>query len=84
MGAAFGMFGPVMGLSAVGGPILAGWLVTADLFGTGWRMIFLINLPIGIAAIAGAVRFLPESRARYAARLDLGGVGARLRWPRSC
>jgi MFS family permease len=73
--AAFGMFGPVMGLSAVGGPILAGWLVTADLFGTGWRMIFLINLPIGITAIAGAVRFLPESRARYAARLDLGGVG---------
>ena len=36
---AFGAFGPVMGLSAVGGPILAGWLVGADYFGSGWRMI---------------------------------------------
>ena len=43
MGGAFGAFGPVMGLAAVGGPILAGWLVSADLLGTGWRMIFLIN-----------------------------------------
>src|SRR5690242_12458623 len=35
---AFGMFGPIMGLSTVGGPILAGWLIDADYFGTGWRM----------------------------------------------
>ena len=59
MAAAFGAFGPVMGLSAVGGPILAGWLVTADYFGSGWRMIFLINLPLGLAAVLGAVKFLP-------------------------
>ncbi len=48
---AFGAFGPVMGLSAVGGPILAGWLVDADLFGWGWRTIFAINVPIGVVAI---------------------------------
>jgi EmrB/QacA subfamily drug resistance transporter len=74
MQAAFALFGPVMGLSSVGGPILAGWLVDADLLGTGWRMIFLINLPIGIAAVAGALRFLPESRSATPVRLDVRGV----------
>ncbi len=60
LGAAFGAFGPVMGLSAVCGPILAGVLVDADLFGTGWRMIFLINVPVGIAALIGAWLVLPR------------------------
>src|SRR5690349_14266891 len=71
---AFGAFGPVMGLGAVGGPILAGWLVDADYFGTGWRMIFLINLPLGIFAVVGAFRFLPEFRSERTPRLDLAGV----------
>jgi EmrB/QacA subfamily drug resistance transporter len=71
---AFGAFGPVMGLSAVGGPILAGWLVTADYFGLGWRMIFLINLPLGILAVLGAAKFLPASRRSATSRLDLPGV----------
>jgi EmrB/QacA subfamily drug resistance transporter len=53
-------FGPVMGLSAVLGPIIAGVLLKADLFGTGWRMVFLINLPIGAAASYLAYRYLPE------------------------
>jgi EmrB/QacA subfamily drug resistance transporter len=62
MGGAFASFGPVMGLAAVGGPVLAGWLVSADLLGTGWRMIFLINVPLGIAGLIGALRVFPESR----------------------
>ncbi|TMR09949.1 MFS transporter [Nonomuraea turkmeniaca] len=74
LGKAFGLFGPVMAISSVGGPILAGWLVDADFFGTGWRMIFLINLPIGLAAALAAMRFLPEFRLSNATRLDLGGV----------
>ncbi|NJP89145.1 DHA2 family efflux MFS transporter permease subunit [Nonomuraea sp. FMUSA5-5] len=74
MGKAFGMFGPVMTISSVGGPVLAGWLVDANLFGTGWRMIFLINLPIGLAAVLAALRFLPEFRLSNATRLDLPGV----------
>ncbi|TYB43007.1 DHA2 family efflux MFS transporter permease subunit [Actinomadura chibensis] len=74
MGAAFAMFGPVMGLSAVGGPVLAGWLVDADYFGTGWRMIFLINLPLGAAAVLAGLRFLPAGRAEHASRLDLVGA----------
>ncbi|WET77463.1 MFS transporter [Amycolatopsis sp. QT-25] len=71
---AFGMFGPVMGLAAVGGPILAGWLVDADLFGTGWRMIFLINLPIGALAVLAAVKFLPAGRPGASLKLDIPGA----------
>ncbi|SDH47392.1 DHA2 family efflux MFS transporter permease subunit [Nonomuraea jiangxiensis] len=74
LGKAFGMFGPVMTISSVGGPVLAGWLVDADFFGTGWRMIFLINLPIGLAAALAAMRFLPEHRLSGATKLDLVGV----------
>jgi EmrB/QacA subfamily drug resistance transporter len=74
IGRAFAAFGPVMGLSAVGGPILAGVLLDADWFGAGWRTIFWINVPIGVAAIAGALKFMPELRTRGATRLDLRGV----------
>lgn len=72
--AAFGLMGPVMGLSAIGGPILAGWLVSADLFGTGWRMIFLINLPIGVVAVLSAIRFLPATPPAGGVKLDLPGA----------
>ncbi|WP_329521595.1 MFS transporter [Spirillospora sp. NBC_01491] len=74
MAAAFGLFGPIMGLSSVGGPVLAGWLVDADLFGTGWRMIFLINLPVGLAAVLAGLRYLPAGRSKQATRLDLTGA----------
>ncbi|GAA3548313.1 MFS transporter [Nonomuraea rosea] len=66
---AFGLFGPVMGLSAVGGPILAGALTSID-----WRLIFLINLPIGAGAALAALRFLPASRPVRGVRLDLPGA----------
>ncbi|MGP4099337.1 MFS transporter [Nonomuraea sp. KM90] len=66
---AMGLFGPVMGLSAVGGPILAGALTAVD-----WRLIFLINLPIGAGAALAALRFLPASRPRKGTRLDLPGA----------
>lgn len=74
MGGAFAAFGPVMGLAAVGGPVLAGWLVSADLLDTGWRMIFLINVPLGIAGLIGARRVFPESRSPERMRLDPLGV----------
>ncbi|WP_433243326.1 MFS transporter [Streptosporangium sp. CA-135522] len=72
--AAFGAFGPIMGLSAIGGPILSGWLVDADFFGTGWRMVFLINLPVGLVTVLAAMRFLPATRLTRAVRLDLPGA----------
>ena len=71
----FGAFGPVMGLSILAAPILAGALVEANLWGIGWRLVFLINVPIGIAAFAGAVRVLPRTVAHPGIRLDTVGMG---------
>ncbi|MFD7921407.1 MFS transporter [Streptomyces sp. NPDC059740] len=68
--------GPLMGLTMVGGPILAGWLLHLDLFGSQWRSIFLINVPFGLAALGLGVRVLPHRGGEDpAARLDLTGVG---------
>jgi len=76
MGKAFGVYGPVMGLSAMLGPIAAGGLISADVLGTGWRMIFLVNVPVGLAALALGARTLPAgvSGAAGARRLDLPGA----------
>jgi EmrB/QacA subfamily drug resistance transporter len=69
-------FGPVMGLATVAGPILAGWLLHLDLFGSQWRSIFLINVPIGVVAWSLGWWFLPHRTGEDAnARLDLGGAG---------
>jgi EmrB/QacA subfamily drug resistance transporter len=70
----FGIFGPMMGFSILAAPILAGALVEADLWGIGWRLVFLINVPIGIAAFIGAVRVLPRTVAHPGMRLDAGGM----------
>jgi EmrB/QacA subfamily drug resistance transporter len=59
MGKAFGVYGPVMGLSAMLGPIAAGGLISANVLGAGWRMIFLVNVPVGLAALALGARTLP-------------------------
>ena len=58
---AFGVFGPVMGLAAIAGPLVGGALVNLNLLGTGWRAIFLVNVPLGLAAIAAGRRFLPRT-----------------------
>jgi len=73
-GKAFAVFGPVIGLSAVLGPILGGALIAANAFGTGWRLIFFVNLPLGLTAALGAARLMPESRAARRPRLDLVGT----------
>ena len=70
----FGAFGPVMGLSAIAGPVLAGVLIDAKLLGTGWRMVFLINVPIGVFALVTACRVLPHGASAPNAKLDLGGM----------
>jgi len=70
---AFGLLGMTLGLAAIAGQVLGGWLVQADLFGLGWRPLFLINVPIGVAAIAAA-RWIPESRAAQHPALDWMGV----------
>lgn len=74
LGTAFGLFAPIMGLASVSGPILGGALINADVFGTGWRMVFLINLPIGIFAVLGAQLVVPREQERLKIKLDLAGV----------
>jgi EmrB/QacA subfamily drug resistance transporter len=74
MGKVFGAFGPVMGLSMLAAPILAGVLVEADLFGAGWRLVFLINLPIGIATLVGGLKVLPRTVAHPGIKLDKLGM----------
>jgi MFS family permease len=58
---AFAVFGPVMGLAAVAGPVVGGALVDANLAGAGWRAIFLVNLPLGLVAILAGRRYLPRT-----------------------
>lgn len=74
VGVAFGLTGPVLALGGVAGPVVSGWLVDADYFGWGWRMIFAINVPIGLALIAAGVIILPSSTPDRTIRLDIGGA----------
>ncbi|MCW2496202.1 MFS transporter [Jatrophihabitans sp.] len=71
---AFAIFGPVIGLSAVFGPLVGGSLIDWNLFGTHWRLVFLVNVPLGVAAIIGAVRLLPPSLPDRETKLDLLGT----------
>ncbi|MBT2479503.1 MFS transporter [Streptomyces sp. ISL-94] len=73
-GKVFGMFGAIVGLGAVSGPMLGALLTEWDLFGLEWRPIFLINLPVGIAGVLLGRKFITESKAPQALRLDLVGV----------
>lgn len=71
---AFTIFGLLGGVSSALGPVLGGLLVDADIAGLGWRTVFLINLPVGVLAIAGALRLLPADPPRHATALDLAGT----------
>jgi EmrB/QacA subfamily drug resistance transporter len=74
-GAAFGLFGATIGLATITGPLVGGLLIEGDLLGLGWRPIFLVNVPIGVAALTAAALYLVESRAPRALRPDPVGVG---------
>lgn len=71
---AFGLLGMALGLAAIAGQVLGGFIIESDLFGLGWRMVFLINLPIGIIALLAA-RVIPESRSSNAMSIDWLGIG---------
>jgi EmrB/QacA subfamily drug resistance transporter len=71
---ALGIYGLVMGLAAACGQLIGGGLIQADIAGSGWRACFLINVPVGIAALALTPRFVPESRSDRRARLDPVGT----------
>jgi EmrB/QacA subfamily drug resistance transporter len=68
---AIGIWASVFGLSLALGPVVGGVLVS----GIGWRSIFWINVPIGVAAIVLTQIFVPESKAARARRIDPFGQG---------
>jgi MFS family permease len=72
---AMSLYGLVLAIGVAAGQVLGGVLVTADLFGTQWRSVFLVNLPAGLAVLALGARRLPGGLRNGRARLDLAGGG---------
>lgn len=73
-GQAFSLFGLSAGLASVCGPILGGILVSANLFGMGWEPIFLVNVPIGIAAVIAGWFLIPRLPGHKDLRNDYVGI----------
>lgn len=71
---AFSLFGLTAGLASVAGPVAGGSLIHADLFGLGWRPIFLINLPIGALALWAGAKIIPAIAGNPRLRNDWGGI----------
>ncbi len=71
---AMNIYATGIGMAVAGGMFLGGVLMATDAWGLGWRTAFLINVPIGLAAMAAAAFLVPESGGREKPRLDIGGV----------
>ncbi|MDA9423778.1 MULTISPECIES: MFS transporter [Bradyrhizobium] len=72
---AFAIYGIVLGLAGAAGFLLGGLLVTLDLAGTGWRAVFFVNVPCGLAIAVAAWRIMPSASRRVGTKLDIkGGV----------
>src|SRR5690606_13513645 len=74
-GMAFGLFGAIIGLSTAFGPTLGGLMIALGGAQDGWRWIFWMNVPLGIAVIFVLWRVLPEVRRPDGARISLDPVG---------
>ncbi|WP_327356828.1 MFS transporter [Streptomyces sp. NBC_01304] len=72
-GAAFGMYGAVAGFASAVGLLLGGVLTDADLFGWGWRSVFLVNVPVAIATFIAGLILVPSTKERSAGRPDVLG-----------
>ncbi|MFI0416958.1 MFS transporter [Spongiactinospora sp. 9N601] len=70
----FNLFGPLLGIATIGGPVLAGFVIDADFAGLSWRPIFLVNLLLGTVGVVLAARILPRDNADRSVTVD--GVGA--------
>ena len=71
---AFSIFGLAIGLGAAVGFMAGGWLVTLDLAGMGWRAIFCVNVPIGLAIASAAAMLMPALPRVADTRLDVPGA----------
>lgn len=72
---ALSLYGAVFGLASVIGQALGGVLISLNLFGLGWRTVFLVNLPIAILVVLFGIPLLKETHERRSGKLDLGGMG---------
>ncbi|MEU2114687.1 MFS transporter [Streptomyces sp. NPDC016459] len=71
---ALSLYGATVGLSMMVGQILGGVLVSADLAGSGWRAVFLVNVPVAAAGLVLALRTVPETRSERPAPVDVSGT----------
>lgn len=71
---AVGLFGITLGVAAVIGQVLGGYLTDTHWAITGWRLIFFINLPIGIVTLWATKRFLTETKSNHNSKFDYQGV----------
>jgi EmrB/QacA subfamily drug resistance transporter len=71
---AIGFYGATIGLATILGPVTGGGLIDLNIAGAGWRSIFYVNVPIGLAAMVLGTRIVPESKAEGTGRIDLPGA----------
>jgi EmrB/QacA subfamily drug resistance transporter len=71
---ALALYGATSGIAAVVGQLVGGLLVSANIAGTGWRPIFLVNVPIGLAVLVVATRVVPDTRSPHPVGIDLPGT----------
>jgi EmrB/QacA subfamily drug resistance transporter len=71
---ALSIYSVTIGLASVVGQLLGGALITADLGGLSWRLVFLINLPVSLAALVAALVLVRDTRSSRRPRLDVLGV----------
>ncbi|WP_378943951.1 MFS transporter [Paracoccus sp. R86501] len=71
---AFALAGVIVSLGAVMGPLLGGVLITADIYGLGWRPIFLVNLPVGALVVLGGLKLIPRLSSSRTLAIDWWGV----------
>jgi MFS family permease len=68
------LYGAAAGLAIAVGQLAGGLLVTVNIDGTTWRPIFLVNVPIGLATLIAAQRFVPATRSQHPATVDPAGT----------
>lgn len=71
---ALSFYALTFGVASMAGLFLGGGLIALNIFGLGWRSIFLINLPVIAIAAPSAIMMLRETRSERASKLDLGGA----------
>ncbi|GAA1703507.1 MFS transporter [Streptomyces yatensis] len=70
---ALALYGATMGVASLAGPLIGGLLIGADLFGAGWRAVFLVTVPVAALSLAGAA-LLPRTRGTGQQRVDWAGA----------